>query len=164
MANLSSAHGTLTITAPTPEDAAEFVNRALKPWEESPTDYSPYLVGKPETPNPDAPGTIQYSFDACGRWTWEATLQHICGYIEEYQDGNYLAELAQAGKTITLEWDFSDIDESTETLYKATVITTYSPDGWNVQILELEDYDYTRENYIKLGFDAEDWDYDSEED
>lgn len=165
MANLSTAHGTVTITAETRADVEQFITEALTPWANSTTDYRPDFDTEHITWQ-EGTSTVSASipFSGTGRWSWEATLGDLDIYLPEYDETDYLPELKDSGKTLTAVWNFADADEATDMLYTATVETKYDPVGFTARTLECVDYDCTRENLEALGFEVEDDEEEEDED
>ena len=167
MANLSSAHGTLTITAPSGEVIEDFLAHIIKPWEDAPSDYTPYI-------NPDRPATegtepvegkssATYDFSAIGCWAWLDTLHAIEAHLAPCVDAEDMKRLTGIDGGITATWEFADVEESCEVLYRATVETLFKDGKVTVRTVEDTDYPYTKKNYVALGFDADNWCRDEED-
>ena len=170
MANLSSAHGTLTITAPSGEIIEDFIAHIINPWENAPSDYTPYLMPNPissEDIEPvegaEIPPSVTYNFSATGRWAWLDTLHNIEAHLAPCVDAENLKRLTTIDGGIVAVWEFADVEESCSVLYCATVETLFKDGKVTVRTVSDTDYPYTKENYVALGFDAEDWCGDEED-
>ena len=167
MANLSSAHGTLTITAPSNEIIEDFLAHIIKPWEDSSSDYTPYINPDRITNEGAEPvegnSSTAYSFSAIGRWAWLDILHNIEAHLAPCVGAEDMNRLTSIDGSITATWEFADVEESCEVLYRATVETLFKDGKVTVRTVNDTDYPYTKENYVALGFDADDWCSDEED-
>lgn len=158
MANLSTAFGTLTITAPTAHDCQKFVTDFLQPWGED-TDYSPYLTAETNaediTVHENGSASLGTSFEGCGRWTFSNTLNSLRDTAEWFSD-DYLKYLADNSKSVTVNWSFTDWEPGCLVLYTAEIQTVVTGAGVSYELLSEEHYECNRENIDALGFETDD--------
>lgn len=179
MANLSSAWGQLTITAPTKEDIAKFIilmNETLKA-----SDYYTclYIINNINNIDVQDIKTIinmfdfyesnnkiatQISFSGVGRWAYSYNIEHLEDWIKNnIIDFNFdkkkisvLREyFSNSINTIKLKFDYYDEESGCCFLIHKIGTKTFLDKGPNPLNISFEEsFDYTRENLVNIaGYD-----------
>lgn len=171
MANLSDAHGTITIKAKSKEAIYNLL--LVQNYVESEYEYhtqirasnSDSLKLKSEIENnsftnKDGFTVFSDSFYGIGRWSFESNVNWFMDCLElDSSDPEDIkeAKLNAQNQYYHIEFDIKDEEPGCEMLYEATATIEYDPETKksNISFDTIQRYDYTRDNLIKVGFYSE---------
>lgn len=170
MANISSAYGTLYLNASTlrqcGKEFARFIGSFNNPDE---VDFTKEycvndwrITGEQILEARQKKQDLLIRFAGCGRWTFEANIRNW-GIADAIFDadinkrGRALADKI-ARKKLKIIMDFTDEEGGCMELYEMGVLIKGNGESIGYEELYWDEYDYTAENLVRLGF------YDREED
>lgn len=171
MANLSNADGTITIKAKSTEAiynlllAQNYVESEYEYHTQIRASNSDSLKLKSEIENnsftnKDGLTVFSDSFYAVGRWSFENNINWFMDCLEpDSNDPDDIkeAKLKAQNEYYLITFEIKDEECGCEMLYEATATIEYNPETKksNISYDVIQEYDYTRDNLIKLGFYAE---------
>lgn len=172
MANLSNADGTITIKAKSTDAIYNLllVQRYVESKYEYYTDIASSSLGSKELRsdietnrfiNSDNLVVYTDSFYAVGRWSFENNVNWFMGCLEpDSSDPEDIkeAKLKAQNEYYLIKFEIKDEECGCGVLYEATATIEYNPETKksNISYDVIQEYDYTRDNLIKLGFYTED--------
>lgn len=172
MANLSNAHGTITIKAKSKEAIYNLL--LVQNYVESEYEYRTQIMAsnsdslklKSDIKNnsfttKDGFTVFSDSFYGIGRWSFENNVNWFMDCLEpDSSDPDDIKEAKAKAQTeyYRIEFDIKDEEPGCEMLYEATATIEYNPETKksNISFDTTQRYDYTRDNLIKVGFYYED--------
>lgn len=172
MANLSNADGTITIKA---KSTNAIYNLLLaQNHVESKYEYQTQItasksdslklksdIEKNSFTNKDGLTVFSDSFYGIGRWSFENNVNWFMDCLElnsSDPDDIKEAKLNAQNQYYRIEFEIKDEEPGCQILYEATATIEYNPETKksNISYDIIQEYDYSRENLIKLGFYTED--------
>ena len=172
MANLSNADGTITIKA---KSTNAIYNLLLaQNYVESEYEYQTQIIAsksdslklksdieKNSFTNKDGLTVFSDSFYGIGRWSFENNVNWFMDCLElnsSDPDDIKEAKLNAQNQYYRIEFEIKDEEPGCQILYEATATIEYNPETKksNISYDIIQEYDYSRENLIKLGFYTED--------
>lgn len=172
MANLSNADGTITIKA---KSTNAIYNLLLaQNYVESEYEYQTQItasksdslklksdIEKNSFTNKDGLTAFSDSFYGIGRWSFENNVNWFMDCLElnsSDPDDIKEAKLNAQNQYYRIEFEIKDEEPGCQILYEATATIEYNPETKksNISYDIIQEYDYSRENLIKLGFYTED--------
>lgn len=172
MANLSNADGTITIKA---KSTNAIYNLLLaQNHVESEYEYQTQItasksdslklksdIEKNSFTNKDGLTVFSDSFYGIGRWSFENNVNWFMDCLElnsSDPDDIKEAKLNAQNQYYRIEFEIKDEEPGCQILYEATATIEYNPETKksNISYDIIQEYDYSRENLIKLGFYTED--------
>lgn len=172
MANLSNADGTITIKAKSTEAiynlllAQNYVESEYEYHTQIRASNSDSLKLKSEIENnsftnKDGFTVFSDSFYGIGRWSFENNVNWFMDCLElDSSDPDDIkeAKLNAQNQYYRIEFEIKDEEPGCQILYEATAIIEYNPETKksNISYDIIQEYDYSRDNLIKLGFYTED--------
>ena len=172
MANLSNADGTITIKAKS-TDAIYNLLLAQR-YAEAEYEYHTQITASNSNSvklksdiennsftNKNGFTVFSDTFYGIGRWSFESNVNWFMDCLQiDSSDPEYIkeAKLKAQKEYYRIEFEIRDEEPGCEMLYEATATIEYNPETKkpNISYNIIQEYDYTRDNLIKVGFYTDD--------
>lgn len=172
MANLSNADGTITIKAKSTDAIYNLL--LAQNYAEAEYEYQTVLTSSNlnatelksdieniSFTNQENLKVYTDTFYGIGRWSFECNVNWFMDCLQiDSSDPEYIkeAKLKAQKEYYRIEFEIRDEEPGCEMLYEATATIEYNPETKksNISYDIIQEYDYTRDNLIKVGFYTDD--------
>lgn len=172
MANLSNADGTITIKAKSTDAIYNLL--LAQNYVESEYEYRTQITASNSNSvklksdiennsftNKNGFTVFSDTFYGIGRWSFESNVNWFMDCLQiDSSDLEYIkeAKLKAQKEYYRIEFEIRDEEPGCEMLYEATATIVYNPETKksNISYDIIQEYDYTRDNLIKVGFYTDD--------